>query len=113
MNEVALTKDYPMHLEKVNIPLKSIILHSIKVLYSIIKNYTSNNLIEIKRFVSLLKEMLKGYKINKTYDELLDFYSKNVHEIELKHVPSRDPDKFVPLYTASGTKRNFTFIKIE
>ena len=57
--------------------------------------------------------MLKGYKIHKTYDELLDFYSKNVHEIELKHVPSRDPDKFVPLYTASGTKRNFTFSRKE
>ena len=113
LNEMTLTSEYPLHLEKIHIPLKSIILHSIKVLHNILKNYTSKNLIEIKRFVSLLKEMLKGYKIHKTYDELLDFYSKNVHEIELKHVPSRDPDKFVPLYTASGTKRNFTFIKIE
>ena len=64
-------------------------------------------------FLKLLKKFLQEYEINKSYDEIEEFYAKNVWKLGFKHNPSRDPDKFVYLYNRLGKKRNFSYISLE
>ena len=64
-------------------------------------------------FLRLLKKFLQEYDISKSYDEIEEFYAKNVWKLGFKHNPSRDPDKFVVLYNRLGKKRNFSYISLE
>lgn len=108
-----LIKEYPEYLDVINMSLKDFILKTINNLYHLLKKFENRKQIEIKKFIILLRKILSEYGIAKSFDDLQDFYSKNVHELGFKHVPSRDPDKFVPLYTPLGDKRNFAYISLE
>ena len=45
--------------------------------------------------------------------EIQEFYSRNAIELGFRHIPSRDPDKFVPLYLSPSEKKNFAYISLE
>lgn len=78
-----------------------------------IKNTEKRNQFEIKVFIKLLKKLLLEYDIVKSYDEVEEFYAKNVWKLGFKHNPSRDPDKFVDLFNRLGKKRRFSYISLE
>lgn len=110
---VILTDKFPEYLAEISMNLKDFILKTIKSLHVIVKHYENRNQIEIKKFLSILKKFLEEYGVNKSISDLQDFYSRNAIELGFKHIPSRDPDKFVPLYTYSGNKKNFAYISLE
>ena len=112
-HKVMLTDDFPEYLDKVSMNLKEFILNTIKVVYDIVKYYETRNQIEIKKFLRILKEILEEYGVNKSISDLQDFYSKNAIELGFKHNPSRNPEKFVPLYTYSGEEINYGYISLE
>ena len=93
--------------------LKEFILSTIKSVYIMVKHYETRNQIEIKKFLVILKKFLDGYGVNKSVSDLQEFYSRNAIDLGFKHIPSRDPDKFVPLCTYSGSKKNFAYISLE
>ncbi len=110
----SLTKDYPAYFENVSFTLEDFLLNSINGLYEVTRRTEKKrNQFEIKFFIKLLKKLLSGYGISKSYDELEEFYAKNVWKLGFKHNPSRDPDKFVALYNRLGKKRNFSYISLE
>jgi predicted RNA-binding protein len=113
IKKTSLTKEYPAYFEKVSYIMDDFLLNAIKGLYSVIKITEKRNQIEIKTFLKLLKKFLQEYNISKTYDEVEDFYAKNVWKLSLKHIHSRDPDKFVTLYNRFGEKSNFSYINLE
>ena len=101
----------PYYLNRINFNLKEFILDSMKSLYGFLKQYNGGrNQIEIKTFIKLLKNLLSNYNINLPYSELKDFYARNVWQLNFKHNPSRDPNKFVYLYDSNGDKHNFSYI---
>ena len=51
---------------------------------------------EIKNDKFLKNKALNEYEISKSLEELEEFYSLNIHKLQIKHVPSRNPDKLVP-----------------
>ncbi len=89
------------------------LLNAINGLYSIIKMTENRNQFEIKIFLKLLKKFLQNMIYLRVYDEIEEFYAKNVWKLGFKHNPSRDPDKFVYLYNRSGRKNNFSYISLE
>ena len=111
--KTSLTKEYPAYFEKVSYTMDDFLLNAIKGLYAIIKITETRNQFEIKMFLKLLKKFLQEYDLSKSYDEIEEFYAKNVWKLGFKHNPSRDPDKFVYLYNRSGQKRNFSYISLE
>ena len=113
IKRTGLTKEYPAYIEKVSYTMDDFILRAIKGLYAVIKTNEPRNQFEIKIFIKLLKKFLQEYDISKSYYEIEEFYAKNVWKLGFKHNPSRDPDKFVFLYTKSGKKRNFSYISLE
>ena len=108
-----VTNEYPDYLDNVVISLEDFILNTINSLYFILKSIGNKKQIEIRKFISLLKSVLSEYGVYKSSDEILDFYTKNAHKLGFKHIPSRDNEKFVPLYSPSGEKRNFAYISLE
>ena len=108
-----VTNEYPDYLDNIVMSLNDFSLKTIYSVYLILKSIGNKKQIEIKRFVFLLKKVFSEYGIDKSYEEILEFYSKNAHELGFKHIPSRDHDKFVTLYTQSGEKRNFAYISLE
>ena len=113
LRQTNLTKEYPAYFEKVSYNLDDFLLNSIKGLYGVIKNTEKRNQFEIKVFIKLLKKLLLEYDIVKSYDEVEEFYAKNVWKLGFKHNPSRDPDKFVDLFNRLGKKRRFSYISLE
>lgn len=108
-----VTKEYPDYLDNVIMSLNEFCLNTMNSVYLILKSFGNKKQIEIKRFIVILKKVFSEYGVEKSYDEILEFYSKNAHELGFKHIPSRDHDKFVTLYTPSGEKRNFAYISLE
>ena len=108
-----LMKKYPPYLEEITMTFKEFMLSTIKSVYRFIKHYENHNQIEIKRFLTIIKKFLDGYGIKKNMDEIKDFYSRNALELGFRHIPSRDPDKFVSLYLSNGEKKNFAYISLE
>ena len=108
-----VTNEYPDYLDNIVMSLNDFSLKTIYSVYLILKSIGNKKQIEIKRFVFILKKVFSEYGIDKSYEEILEFYSKNAHELGFKHIPSRDHDKFVTLYTQSGEKRNFAYISLE
>ena len=102
--KTSLTKEYPAYFEKVSYTMDDFLLNAIKGLYCLIKITETRNQFEIKMFLKLLKKFLQEYDLSKSYDEIEEFYAKNVWKLGFKHNPSRDPDKFVYLYNRSGKK---------
>ena len=113
IRKTSLTKEYPAYFESVSFSLEDFLLSSINGLYMVIKRTEKRNQFEIKKFLKLLHKLLKEYGVSKSYDEVEEFYAKNVWKLGLKHNPSRDPDKFVVLYNRSGKKNNFGYISLE
>lgn len=104
---------FPVYFEVYSKNMKEFILNTCKSIYNILKAQKNQSPIEIIKFLSLLNVSLKGYGINKDADELKRFYSRYAHELGFKHIPSRDPEKFVVLLTPSGEKKNFAYISLE
>ena len=108
-----LIKAFPSYLEEISMSFKEFMISTINAVYMMIKNYQNGKQIEIKKFLNILKKFLDEYGINKSLVEIQEFYSRYAIELGFKHLPSRDPDKFVQLYTFSGEKRNFAYISFE
>ena len=89
------------------------ILDTIQYVYDLLSVLSNDRQIEIKKFIRILRRALNEYEISKSLEELEEFYSLNIHKLQIKHVPSRNPDKLVPLYTSSGGKRNFGYIVLD
>lgn len=104
---------FPVYFEDYSKNMKDFILNTCRSLYNILKNQGNYNQIEINVFISLLKSSLEGYGINKDYNDLKRFYSRYAHELNFKHLPSRDSKKFVKLLTRSGEIRNFAYVSLE
>lgn len=110
---VSLSNELPSYLKEVRFPEEEFIFNTIKVIHSILKSHEDRKQIEIRRVITILKHALDYYGLNKTHDEVYNFYTKNVYKLNLRHNPSRYPEKSVPLYTSSGDKRNFTYLNLE
>lgn len=108
-----LIKIYPSYLEEITMSFKEFMLSTINIVYDFVKNNEKRKQIEIKSFLTLLKKCLDEYDIKKSMSEIQEFYGRHAIELGFKHVPSRDPDKFVPLYLANGEKKNFAYINLE
>ena len=108
-----LIKSLPSYLEEVKMSFKEFMLSTIRAVYNFVKNVEKRKLIEIKTFLNLLKKFLDEYNINKSIAEIQEFYGRHAIELGFKHVPSRDPDKFIPLYFENGEKKNFAYINLE
>jgi predicted RNA-binding protein len=113
LRKTNLTKEYPAYFESVSFSMEDFLLSSIYGLYVVIKQTEQRNQFEIKKFLRLLRKLLKEYGVTKSFEEVEEFYAKNVWKLGLKHNPSRDPDKFVVLYNRFGKKRNFSYISLE
>ena len=92
---------------------KEFMFSTIRAVYNFVKHVEKRKQIEIKTFLNLLKKFLDEYNIQKNMAEIQDFYVRHAIELGFKHVPSRDPDKFVPLYLANGERKNFAYIDLE
>ncbi|MDR1820701.1 MAG: hypothetical protein LBR15_10715, partial [Methanobrevibacter sp.] len=102
-----------------NIPpltLDLFIEKTIKSVYEIIAKTEKGKVFEIKKFIKILKDILDNYDIKKSdkkslsYEELLDFYAHNAIKFKFGHLPIREADKSVFLYTSSGKKQKFGYI---
>ena len=58
-------------------------------------------------------KFLDEYGLKKSFDDIKEFYSRNAVELGFKHLPSRNPNLFVTLYTSGGKKINFAYISLE
>ena len=103
----------PSYLEEVSMPLKEFMLATIKSVYKMVAQYENRNQILIREFLGILKRVLDEYGIKKSMAEIQEFYARNAIELGFKHLPSRDPDNFIPLYLANGDKKNFAYVKLE
>lgn len=108
-----LVNYFPSYLEEYSRPLKEFLLSTIRAVFRMVKHYEKVKQIEIKYFLRILKKFLDEYGINKTLSEIQEFYGRNAIELGFRHVPSRDPDKFVPLYLSNGETKNFAYIILE
>ena len=109
----SVTGMFPVYFEEYSVNMKEFILNTIKSLYYLLKVQENQSQIEINRFISLLEVSLKGFKIYMDFEDLKRFYSRYAHELGFKHIPSRDPNKFVVLLTPSGEKKNFAYINLK
>lgn len=112
-NKSTLTKDFPTYFEDFAMSVEEFMLKTIEVVYGMLKLCGTRKQVEIKRFISILKKVLDKYGIEKTYDEVKEFYVKNVWILGFKHNPSRDSENAVLLYTESGSKKSFSYISLE
>ena len=92
---------------------KEFMISTIYAVYKFVKHYENRKQIEIITFLNILKKFLDEYELNKSMVEIQDFYSRNAMELGFRHIPSRDPDKFVSLYMSPGEKKNFAYISLE
>ena len=103
---------FPVYFEEYSENMKEFILDSCKSLFNILKYQEYGSQIEITKFIGLLDESLKGYGVNKDFEDLKRFYSRYAHELGFRHVTTRDPKKFVVLLTPSGEKENFGYVSL-
>ncbi len=111
--QAQLVKTFPAYLEEINMTGKEFMLSTINAVYKFVRHYEKRNQIEIREFLNILKKFLDEYDIKKSMSEIEEFYSRNAIELGFRHVPSRDPDKFVALYLSNGEKKNFAYIIFE
>nr|WP_255772579.1 EVE domain-containing protein [Methanothermobacter sp. K4] len=104
---------FPAYLEEVSFSMDEFILNSIMGLHSMLRKADGRKQMEIKSFIKLLDEFIQSYGINKSYDELEEFYSINAWRTGIKHYPSRDPERIVTLYNSRGAGRDFGLISLE
>lgn len=112
-NMANLMKTYPPYLEEISMTFKDFMLSTIRSVYRFVKHYENHNQMEIKRFLALVKKSLDEYGVRKSPADIQEFYSRNAIELGFRHIPSRDPDKFVALYLSNGEKKNFAYISFE
>lgn len=112
LNKSSLSTEYPTYFEEMSFTLDEFLLNAIKGLYNLLRKTEKRNQIEIKTFITLLNQFLQPYEISKSYNEIGEFYSKNVWKLDLKHEPSRDPDNSIFLYNSQGKKRKFGYISL-
>lgn len=104
---------FPVYLEEYSKNMKEFILNTCKSLYNVLKIQHNKSQIEITEFILLLKESLRGFGVNKDFEDLKRFYSRYAYELNFRHVPTRDPQKFVVLLNQSGEKKNFGYIDLK
>jgi predicted RNA-binding protein len=112
-NNAKIVKKFPSYLKKISFNMEDFILKCILNLYNNIKCLTKINQMEISNFIELIVDALKVYGVETNYSFLEEFYSNNIWKLKFKHVPSRNPDKFVTLYSKSGKGVNFGYISFE
>ncbi len=112
-NSNNIIKTFPSYLENLSFNLEEFIISSIQLVYNNIKLNTKTSQMEINKFIDLIYEVLKFYGVKKNRSYLKEFYSQNIWKLEYKHVPSRNPDKFVVLYNKSGRGANYGYISFE
>jgi len=114
LGNTSLTKEFPVYYDNnVIFTTDDFILKTIESLFSTIKSTTNLKQMEISNFLKLLNNILIFYGINKSYEEVQEFYARNIWKLNLKHYSSRDSNKFVSLYTKSGKKEDFCYISFE
>lgn len=114
LNEVSLTKAYPFYYdENINLSTGDFILKTIKSLYLIISSTSNLKQMEISSFINLLFEVLCDYGVDKSLEEVQEFYARNIWKLNFKHYSSRDSDTFMNLYTKSGKKEVYSYISFE
>ena len=107
---IGVVKVFPTYLEEKNFYMDEFILDTIQYVFDLLSVVSDEKQIHIKKFIKILRKALSEYEINKSLEELEEFYSLNIHKLKIKHVPSRDPNNLVPLYTNSGGKHYYGFI---
>ena len=107
-----LIDNFPSYLEEISMTFKDFMISTIYAVFNIVKHY-HKRLIEINKFLKILKKVLDEYGLKKSLEDIKEFYSMHAIELGFKHVPSRNPDLFVPLYTSTGKKMNFSYISLE
>lgn len=107
------SKEFPSYLKEITFVEDEFILNTVKAIYNILKTNEDRKQIEIKKLISILKRVLDSYEMNMSYDEVFEFYTKNIWKLGLKHNPSRDSEKFVELYNSAGGKKNFSYLSLE
>ena len=109
-NSTSISENFPDYLSTITFKEDDFILNSIQVLYNIIKSLFNVDYMEINKFISLLYDCLKGFKLNIPKNDLESFYARNVYKLGFKHTPSRNYNKFVTLYTESGIGADFGYV---
>lgn len=104
---------FPSYLEEISMTFKEFMISTINAVFNMVKHYYTNKQIEINKFLRILKKFLDEYGLKKSFDDIKEFYSRNAVELGFKHLPSRNPDLFVTLYTTGGKKINFAYISLE
>jgi len=114
LSNISLTKEFPSYYDNnIIFTTEDFILKTIKSLFFTIKSTTNLKQIEISNFLKLLNKVLIYYNINKSFEEIQEFYARNIWKLNLKHYSSRDSKKFVTLYTKSGKKEDYCYISLE
>ena len=109
-NSTSIIEDLPNYLIPITFKEDDFILNSIKALYDVIKSLFIVDHMEIGKFISLLRECLRGFGLKISKDDLESFYARNVYKLGFKHTPSRNANKFVTLYTESGIGADFGYV---
>lgn len=107
-----LIDTFPSYLEEISMTFKEFMISTIFAVFNMVKHY-HKGLIEINKFLKILKKFLDEYGLKKSFEDIKEFYSRHAVELGFKHVPSRNPDLFVPLYTSTGKQMNFSYISLE
>lgn len=108
-----ISQSFPRYLRNISFRQDVFILNSIQALYNTIKLFSNVNQIEIIKFIELLNDFLKDYGFKISFNDLKNFYARNVWKLGFKHIPSRNSNKFVRLYTESGMSVDFGYISLE
>lgn len=108
-----LIETLPSYLEEISMTFKEFMISTIYAVFNLVKHYHDSKQIEINKFLKILKKFLDEYGLKKSFEDIKEFYSRHAVELGFKHVPSRNPDLFVPLYTTMGRKTNFAYISLE
>ena len=108
-----LIESFPSYLEEISMTFKEFMISTIYAVFNLVKHYHDSKQIEINKFLKILKKFLDEYGLKKSFEDIKEFYSRHAVELGFKHVPSRNPDLFVPLYTTTGETWNFAYIRLE
>ena len=112
-NKADVIYTLPSYLEEISMTFKEFMISTINAVFNMVKHYYNNKQIEINKFLRILKKFLDEYGLKKSFEDIKDFYARNAVELGFKHIPSRNPDLFVTLYTTNGKPVNFAYISLE
>lgn len=111
LNCEILTNAKPLLMKNIKFDLNDFLLKTIDIIFNIEKDNLKGNQVEIKEIIKTVNDTINSYGIKLTQNEVESFYAENVWKLNYKHIPSRDPDKNITLYDASGNSRKFGYIE--